>query len=64
MKGCFRLLVVGSEDKQVRVVSAVDALKNFFLHVLVAHKAEVVGSHFCHNSYDVNFDIFSACFRT
>ncbi|CAG9530253.1 unnamed protein product [Cercopithifilaria johnstoni] len=48
-----RLLVVGSEDKQVRVVSAVDSLKNFFLHALAAHKAEVVGSHFCHNSYDL-----------
>uniref|UniRef100_A0A1I8EA68 U3 snoRNP-associated protein Utp1 n=1 Tax=Wuchereria bancrofti TaxID=6293 RepID=A0A1I8EA68_WUCBA len=48
-----RLLVVGSEDKQVRVVSAVDTLKNLFLHALAAHKAEVVGSHFCHNSYDL-----------
>lgn len=54
----FRLLVVGSEDKQVRVVSAVDNLKNLFVHALAAHKAEVVGSHFCHNSYDVNFYIF------
>uniref|UniRef100_A0A0R3RJZ7 WD_REPEATS_REGION domain-containing protein n=1 Tax=Elaeophora elaphi TaxID=1147741 RepID=A0A0R3RJZ7_9BILA len=48
-----KLLVVGSEDKQVRVVSAVDNLKNLFLHALAAHKAEVVGSHFCHNSYDL-----------
>lgn len=44
---------MGSEDKQVRVVSAVGSLKNLFLHALAAHKAEVVGSHFCHNSYDV-----------
>ncbi|VDO42596.1 unnamed protein product, partial [Onchocerca flexuosa] len=48
-----KLLVVGSEDKQVRVVSAIKNLKNLFLHALAAHKAEVVGSHFCHNSYDL-----------
>ncbi|VBB30467.1 unnamed protein product [Acanthocheilonema viteae] len=37
-----KLLVVGSEDKQVRVVSAVDSLKNLFLHALAAHKAELI----------------------
>ncbi|VDM96221.1 unnamed protein product [Thelazia callipaeda] len=48
-----KLLVAGSEDKQVRIVSAVVSLQNLFLHALAAHKAEVIGSHFCHNSYDV-----------
>lgn len=48
-----RLLAMGSEDKQVRIGSAVDRLRNLFLHALAAHKAEVIGSHFCHNSYDL-----------
>uniref|UniRef100_A0A915PYK6 Small-subunit processome Utp12 domain-containing protein n=1 Tax=Setaria digitata TaxID=48799 RepID=A0A915PYK6_9BILA len=37
-----KLLVVGSEDKQVRIVSAVDNLQNLFLHALAAHKAELI----------------------
>uniref|UniRef100_A0A915C7Y8 Anaphase-promoting complex subunit 4 WD40 domain-containing protein n=1 Tax=Parascaris univalens TaxID=6257 RepID=A0A915C7Y8_PARUN len=48
-----KLLVTGSEDKQVRIVAAGGKLQNLFMHTLASHKGAVVGCHFCNDSYDL-----------
>ena len=50
----FRVLVVGSEDKETRVF-AVEPCVNLVVHSLGGHSDDIVGAFFEHNSMDVSF---------
>lgn len=49
----YSLLTIGSDDKQVRVVAAMEKYQNLSIHSLAAHKAAIIGNHFEEKSYSV-----------